>query len=180
MIIYIPEHLEKIEVLSQTKKLIKEYSELVSKGKIKSDSDSFDEYYYQKSIDSVKKFLSLCMSEDESIINYYVAKLLSFRGSIKIFDIMTEMKELSTFNLNVSFDYNIHSLEIDFTSIEVSDINLFTSSLTDFFNTLLHYYELKNHIQEVIFSFDTELETSISGDAIYYNEYTITEVLDED
>ena len=62
MRIHIPKHFERFEVISQLKELLTEYA----KGGITNDGEnSFESYFYQNSLDPVKKFLMLCIPKDK-------------------------------------------------------------------------------------------------------------------
>ena len=90
MRIHIPKHFERFEVISQLKELLTEYA----KGGITNDGEnSFESYFYQNSLDPVKKFLMLCIPKDkigeadyDTVINYYTSKfLLMFQFLSRIF-----------------------------------------------------------------------------------------------
>ena len=98
MRIHIPKHFERFEVISQLKELLTEYA----KGGITNDGEnSFESYFYQNSLDPVKKFLMLCIPKDkigeadyDTVINYYTSKFFSFRGTLKIFEFIDEIKDI--------------------------------------------------------------------------------------
>ena len=144
MRIHIPSHLEKFEIISQLKKILIEYS----KGGLTTDgSDSFESYFYERSLDPVRKFLMLCISKDrigeadyETLINYYTSKFFSLRGTLKIFDLLEETKKILGISI-INYSYSVISLTIDFGEVETFDMNLFNTSASEFFKALLYYQD---------------------------------------
>lgn len=180
MRIHIPSHLEKLEVVSQLKKLLTEYA----KSGVTYDGE---DYIYQSSLDPVKKFLMLCLSKDkigkadyDTLINYYTSKFFSFRGTLKIFEFLDEIKDILGVKIK-SYSYTVTSLEIEFEEVETFDMNLFTLSISEFFKALLYYQDYLDIINSLRLDLVSDLNINISGGLVSYNEYKIEEVLtDED
>ncbi len=184
MRIHIPSHFEKFEIISQLKQILTEYAK---GGVTNSGDDSFESYFYQSSLDPVKKFLMLCISEDklggadyDTIINYYTSKFFSFRGTLKIFEFLDEIKDVLGIKIK-DYSYSVSSLDIEFEDIETFDINLFTSSVVEFFKALLYFQEYQDAIESLRLDLVTDINIVLSGGLISYNKYKIEEILyDED
>jgi hypothetical protein len=184
MRIHIPKHFERFEIITQLKELLTEYA----KGGVTNDGvDSFESYFYQSSLDPVKKFLMLCISEDrlgdadyDSVINYYTSKAFSFRGTLKIFEFLDEIKDILGVKIK-SYSYTVTSLEVEFEEVKTFDMNLFTSSVSGFFQALLYYQEYLDIIDFLRLDLVSNINIVLSGGLISYNKYKIEEVLtDED
>lgn len=183
MKLHIPKHFERFEVISQLKKLITEYSKT---GILNDDTDSFEDYLYASSLDSVKRFLMLCISKDkvgeadyDNIIDYYTFKFFSFRGTLKIFELLDEIKDILGITIK-SYTYTTTILTIDFDKIETGDINLFVSSATEFFKALLYFQGYIDFIATLKLNLEVNAEFFLSGGAISYTEYKVEEVYNED
>lgn len=184
MRINIPKHFEKLEIVSQLKKILVEYAK---NGVTNNGIDSFQSYLYQSSLDPVKRFLMLCISKSkigsadyDTIINYYTSKFFSLRGTLKIFEYMDQIKDILGVKIR-SYSYTITTLEIDFEEVETFDMNLFTSSALDFFKALLYFQEYLDIIESLKLDLVSEINIVLSGGFVSYNEYKIEEVLyDED
>lgn len=183
MRIHIPSHLEKFEIISQLKKILIEYS----KGGLTTDgSDSFESYLYEHSLDPVRKFLMLCISEDrigkadyDTLINYYTAKFFSLRGTLKIFDLLEEIKKILGISIT-NYTYSVTDLTIDFGEIETFDINLFNNSASEFFKALLYYQDYIDTIKTLRLNLISDINISLSGGLVSYTEHKITEEVLED
>ena len=184
MRIHIPKHFERFEVISQLKQLLTEYS----KGGVTNDgNDSFENYLYQNSLDPVKRFLLLCISKDkigeadyDTLINYYTSKFFSFRGTLKIFEFINEIKDILGIKIK-NYTYSVTTLEIEFDEIEAFDINLFVSSATEFFKALLYFQEYLDIIDTFRLDLESNINVVLSGGVVSYTEHKVEEVLyDED
>lgn len=193
MKIRIDPHLSKLEVIQQLKALIVEYGRARSNGEIQESTYSFSDYLYQKSLDPVKRFLMLCIPEDslesgvnyDQMINYWASKFQSFRGTVKIFEFLEELSDIMGIKLGngnfgesnyvAPYIYNITTLEINFTEVNTSDINLFTSSSIEFFKSLLYYQELKDTYETIELELFSELNINLSGGVEFFSTYTATE-----
>lgn len=184
MRIHIPKHFERFEIITQLKELLTEYA----KGGVTNDGvDSFESYFYQNSLDPVKRFLMLCISKDkigdadyDSVINYYTSKFFSFRGTLKIFEFLDEIKDVLGVKIK-NYSYTVTSLEVEFEEVETFDMNLFTSSVSEFFKALLYYQEYLDIIDSLRLDLVSDINIVLSGGLISYNKYKVEEVLtDED
>lgn len=183
MRIHIPSHLEKFEIISQLKKILVEYS----KGGLTTDgSDSFESYFYERSLDSVRKFLMLCISEDrigeadyETLINYYTAKFFSLRGTLKIFDLLEEIKKILGISI-INYSYSVISLTVDFGEVETFDINLFNTSASEFFKALLYYQDYIDTIKTLKLNLASGINITLSGGLVAYTEHEVTKEVLED
>lgn len=184
MRLHIPKHFERFEIISQLKQLLVEYS----KGGVTNDgNDSFENYLYQNSLDPVRRFLLLCISKDkigeadyDTLINYYTSKFFSFRGTLKIFEFMDEIKDILGIKIK-NYTYSVTTLEIEFDEIETFDMNLFISSATEFFKSLLYFHEYLDVIDILRLDLESNINIVLSGGVVSYTEHKIGEVLyDED
>ena len=183
MRIHIHSHLEKYEIISQLKKIIIEYS----KGGLVSDgSNSFENYFYERSLDPVRKFLMLCISEDrigetdyETLINYYTAKFFSLRGTLKIFDLLEEIKKILGISI-LNYSYSVISLTVDFEEIETFDMNLFNTSASEFFKALLYYQDYIDTIKTMKLDLVSGINITLSGGIVSYTEHEVTKEVLED
>lgn len=183
MRIHIPSHLEKFEIISQLKKILIEYS----KGGLTTDgSDSFESYFYERSLDPVRKFLMLCISEDrigeadyETLINYYTSKFFSLRGTLKIFDLLEEIKKILGISI-INYSYSVISLTVDFEEVETFDMNLFNTSASEFFKALLYYQDYIDTIKTLKLNLVSEINITLSGGLVSYAEHEVTKEVLED
>lgn len=183
MRIHIPSHLEKFEIISQLKKILLEYS----KGGLTTDgSDSFESYFYERSLDPVRKFLMLCISEDrigeadyETLINYYTTKFFSLRGTLKIFDLLEEIKKILGISIT-NYSYSVISLTVDFEEVETFDMNLFNTSASEFFKALLYYQDYIDTIKTLKLNLVSGINITLSGGLVAYTEHEVTKEVLED
>ncbi|MCF0116345.1 MAG: hypothetical protein HUJ56_13435 [Erysipelotrichaceae bacterium] len=183
MKIRIDPHLEKFEVIRQLKALITEYGRLISEGKYADPKESFYDYLYYHSLDPVRKFLMLCIPEDkvseevdyDTLLNYYTSKFLSFRGTLKVFDYLQELKDILGVELT-SYTYTVTTLEVNFDKICTVDINLFTSMVRDFFYALLYFQDYIDAIKTLQLDLYAELKVNLSGNVAFF---TLSEVTEE-
>lgn len=183
MRIHIPSHLEKFEIISQLKKILVEYS----KGGLTTDgSNSFESYFYERSLDPVRKFLMLCISEDrigeadyETLINYYTTKFFSLRGTLKIFDLLEEIKKILGITI-INYSYSVISLTVDFGEVETFDMNLFNTSASEFFKALLYYQDYIDTIKTLKLNLVSDINITLSGGLVAYTEHEVTKEVLED
>lgn len=175
MIVYIPAHLEKLEIVAQLSAMIKGYSDYYEETK-----SSFEDYYYMLKTDSVKKFLKVCLKEEdfqgsdneyEEVINYLCRLFYSVKGTIKVFDYMKKY-------LNLKFQsdivYTVNSIELKIDTTDTKDINLFYNSLKGFLDALLYYQELVMSIGILNLILGGYISSSISKGCLTYKTYTPT------
>ena len=173
MKVYIPSHLRKIEIIDQLAKMIQEYSTKY----YESNSDSFDNYYYDLKNDPVKKFLNLCIPENsiagdqdyEEVINYLAKLFYSVKGTIKVFDYMKSF-------LNLKFDgdivYTTNNIEFSISEISLNDENQFYESLRDFLDALLYYRNLETNIDTINLILTGDIENYVGSNLTCYSKFT--------
>ena len=183
MRLHIPVHLEKFEVISQLKKLLIEDSK---GGQTTDELSSFESYLYENSLDSVKRFLMLCISEEkigsanyDDLINYYTTKFFSFRGTLELFNLLEEIKEILGIEI-LSYSYTVSTLSIDFGKIETFDVNLFINSASEFFKSILYFQDYIDTIESLKLDLVSELNIQLSGGLVSYSEFNIEEEVLED
>lgn len=173
MKVFIPSHLKKIEVINQMAKMIQEYSTNYYEG----GSNSFDDYYYSLRNDPVKKFLNLCISEDnigkdqnyEDVINYLSRMFYSVKGTIKVFDYM---KSFLGLKFEGDIIYTTKYIEFTLTEISLSDENLFYESLKGFLDALLYYQELRTNIGIINLILTGDIDNYVGSNLTCYNKFT--------
>ena len=97
----------------------------------------------------------LCIPKDkigeadyDTVINYYTSKFFSFRGTLKIFDFLDEIKDILGVKIK-NYTYTVTYLDIEFEEVETFDMNLFTSSVSNFFSSLLYFQEYIDVIESL-------------------------------
>lgn len=171
MKVYIPSHLRKIEIIDQMARMIQEYSNHY----YENNYDSFDDYYYSLKNDPVKKFLNICISEDdissdqdyEDVINYLSRLFYSVKGTIKVFDYM---KSFLGLKFEGEIIYTTKYIEFTLSEVSLSDENLFYESLKDFLDSLLYYQELKTNIGNINLILTGDIDNYVGSNITCYNE----------
>lgn len=186
MRIHIPVHLEKFEIVSQLKKLLVEYSK---GGLTENGVDNFESYFYEQSLDAVRRFLMLCITEDrigsanyDSLIDYYTSKFFSFRGTLRIFELLDEISDILgvTLDKDHPYEYDVNHLVVNFDRVETFDMNLFTSSVLRFFESLLYFQDYVDTIQTLQLDIVCDLNVALLGGMACYTEYIVGEEVLED
>lgn len=175
MKIFIPKNLTNIEIISQLKKMIDGYAEYYSE-----TQGSFDNYYYYLKNDDVKRFIGLCIKEEDlnsaneysEVLNYISRLFYSVKGTPLVFDYIE--KYLGIKLSNISYDAKTISFEID--CIETNNINMFISSFRNFLNALLYFGELKATIEMMKLIIKGEIKTNVSSGIIRYKEFIIDKI----
>ena len=129
----------------------------------------------------------LCIPKDkigeadyDTVINYYTSKFFSFRGTLKIFEFIDEIKDILGVKIK-NYTYTVTYLDIEFEEVETFDMNLFTSSVSNFFSSLLYFQEYIDVIESLKLDLVSNINIILSGGLISYNEHKVEEVLyDED
>ena len=177
MLINIPAHLEKLEIISQLSKMIKGYSEYY-----KETSNSFDYYYYYYSSDKVKNFIEFCISQSSisseneysGVVDYLTKLFYSVKGTLKVFDYMKKYLQI-TFKGDII--YTINEIIIDVDEITTIDMSLFIKSMKEFIGVLLYYGELKSSIDTIILLIQGKISSTTATEIIKYKEYIAEEIL---
>lgn len=183
MVIYIPNHLkESIPLLKTMSDMISEYGKNYSTRSI----DSFDDYYSSISINSVKKYIELCLEGQESsqlfknnintkedIVNYLVKLFYSVKGTLKIFDYMKKYLGVK-FSGNITYTINEVIFNID--EISTDNIQLYVDSMKGFLSSLLYYGDLVSEISKINLTLESNLTVSVTNDIQKYKEFTVTEL----
>lgn len=193
MKIRIDPHLTRFEVIRQLRDLIISYNKAKTSGEYEDEKYSFNDYLYQRSLDPVKKFLLLCIPEEslsgdvdyDQMITYWTNKFQTFRGTLKIFDILSEMGGILGIILGKgspgdsdyvpSYYYDTKTLEVNFTETETTDINLLVRTGTEFFKALLYYQELRDTYETIKLNLVSDIYINLSAGAQFYSTYTAIE-----
>jgi hypothetical protein len=178
MKIFIPKNLTNIEIISQLKKMIDGYVDYYEKS-----NESFDNYYYQLKNDDVKKFISLCIEENDiapnqnysEVINYTSRLFYSVKGTPLVFKYIEKYLGIKLYD--VVYTAETISFQIDIA--ETYNINTFINSLRNFLNALLYYGELTSAIEMINLIIKGEIHTNVSSGIIRYKEFLIEKIEDQ-
>lgn len=188
MRVRIEPHLERFEAISQLKKLIIEYGKLKSSGLFKDTENSFEDYLYSQSLDPVKRFLHLCIPQSQypdydQMINYWSSKFQTFRGTLKIFDYLQEMGGVMGILIGKGspgdndyippYKYDTKTLEVNFTEVETTDMNLFVKTGTEFFKALLYFQDLRDTYKTIKLDLTSEIYINLSSGSQFYSTHII-------
>lgn len=186
MKLFIPQYLRSIKILDQLYNIVKAYSESASE-----PDDSFSDYYYTLKTDPVRVFLHSQIEEEvgedgqiyvkgtkqlyQSVITYLAELFYEVKGTVKVFDYMTEYLGLGS-TTTTWYKYSPQRLEITLSTTGVSDVSQFYTNLTNFLEALLYFAEL---------SINGSVELKISEELkMYYGAglkgYTIYNLTEED
>lgn len=193
MKIRIDPHLTSFEVIRQLKELIVEYNKLKNSGEYQDSEYSFGDYLYSQSLDPVRRFLMLCISPESlgsdvdynQMITYWTEKFQTFRGTLKIFDFLKEIGGILGVKIGKGepgeegyippYYYDTKILEVNFTEVETTDMNLFVKAGMEFFKSLLYYQELRDTYEILRLDLTSEIQINLSAGSQFYSSYTITE-----
>lgn len=177
MKIFIPKNLTNIEIISQLKKMIDGYADYYKK-----TNTSFDNYYYYLKNDDVKRFISLCISEDSidksqeysEVINYISRLFYSVKGTPLVFDYIGKYLNIKIKNIV----YTAETISFEVEEITTYNINTFINSLRNFLSALLYYGELTSTIEMINLIIKGEIHTNVSSGIIRYKEFIIEETIE--
>lgn len=186
MIIYIPNHLEKLPIIEQFSKMVQGYSELQQDSL--AISGSFDYYYSYYSNDYIRKFIELSLnlnkdyndsgsidSEDseirENIINYLVKLFYSVKGTNKVFEYMKEFLGIEFIG---DIRYTINEVAFEIAEVTTLDISVYIKTMKEFLSALLFYYDLDLIIDLMNLKLKEILSLSVSADIQKYKEFTVS------
>ena len=177
MKIYIPKNLTNIEIVSQLKKMIDGYAEYYEE-----TSGSFDNYYYYLKNDDVKRFITLCISEEtldssqeySEVINYISRLFYSVKGTPLVFNYIEKYLGIKLKNIV----YTAETISFEVEEIETFNINSFVNSLRNFLSALLYYGELTSTIEMINLIIKGEIHTNVSSGIIRYKEFIIDDIIE--
>ena len=177
MKIFIPKNLTNIEIISQLKKMIDGYAEYYEE-----TSGSFDNYYYYLKNDDVKRFITLCISEEtldssqeySEVINYISRLFYSVKGTPLVFNYIEKYLGIKLKNIV----YTAETISFEVEEIKTFNINSFVNSLRNFLSTLLYYGELTSTIEMIILIIKGEIHTNVSSGIIRYKEFIIDDIIE--
>lgn len=177
MKIYIPKNLTNIEIVSQLKKMIDGYAEYYEE-----TNGSFDNYYYYLKNDDVKRFITLCISEDtldssqeySEVINYISRLFYSVKGTPLVFNYIEKYLGIKLKNIV----YTAETISFEVEGIETYNINSFINSLRNFLSALLYYGELTSTIEMINLIIKGEIHTNVSSGIIRYKEFIIDDIIE--
>lgn len=180
MVIYIPSHLRKnIPILNDVSRMIETYNKEYSNFQV----DSFSDYYEYYSLNTVKKFIMLCLNNLdipknnnlEDIINYLIKLFYSVKGSPQVFSFMKKFLGIK-FKGDVS--YTINSIKFEIEEFSTNDLQFFIDSLKDFLSVLLFYGDLRSDIKIINLNLQDNIKLSMAVNIQKYREYDVEEFID--
>jgi hypothetical protein len=184
MEIYIPENLRRIAVVSQLCKLINEYANYYEE----EPEDSFNDYDFYLSYDPVKKFIGLCIPEEEfyaedsvwdksqnydTIINYLSRLFYSVKGTRLVLEYMKKYLDL-TFIGEIKYSPGFISFQLE--TINISDETVFREYLEGFLDALLFYENLDVNIARLNLTVNDKITSYIQGGVVTYLVNTPTPI----
>ena len=177
MKIFIPKNLTNIEIISQLKKMIDGYAEYYEE-----TNGSFDNYYYYLKNDDVKRFITLCISEEtldssqeySEVINYISRLFYSVKGTPLVFNYIEKYLGIKLKNIV----YTAETISFEVEEIETFNINSFVNSLRNFLSALLYYGELTSTIEMINLIIKGEIHTNVSSGIIRYKEFIIDDIIE--
>lgn len=184
MELYIPENLRRIKVISQLCKMVEDYANYYEA----SPEDSFNNYDFYLSYDPVKKFIGLCITEDDfesskgiwdpsqdynTIINYLSRLFYSVKGTKLVFDYMKKYLDLEFIGDVI---YSPGYIEFQLETINIPDEPLFRDLLEGFLEALLFYWELEVNIAKLNLTVEDKITSYIQGGVITYRIITPTPI----
>ncbi len=177
MKIFIPKNLTNIEIIHQLKEMIKGYAEYYEE-----TQGSFDNYYYYLKNDDVKRFIGLCIKEEDldstqkysEVINYVSRLFYSVKGTPLVFDYIESCLGIKLHNIT----YTAETISFDIEEINVNNINTFIGSFRNFLNALLYFGELRSTIEVINLIIKGEIHSNVTSGIIRYKE-TIIENIEE-
>jgi len=177
MFVYIPRHLGKIGVVSQMTDLLMEYAKTYGSS---GASESFDYYYYYYTIDPVKNFIRMCLTNsgeplDEGVQSYLVRLFYSVKGTPKVLDLMEKELGLEFIPDSTGRKYIYDDNKITYRLGEISTFNLqsFMEGQEKFLKALIYYHDLTALIDSAKLIITESLKTSISVDSWTYTSHEI-------
>lgn len=182
MKIYVPPHLRDIKIVDQMCKMIEEYNSTDESGNyvyFKPESDPFSDYQNSLSSDLVKRFVDLCISSNfpdtpnlKDVVNYVTRIFYSTRGTLRIFDYMTDYLGLEFKN---DFTYTVKVLRFSLLPSPVTSSLLFDQYLRDFLGKLLYYQNIDIDLGKVTITLISNLENKAAPSLTSYKRFSADE-----
>lgn len=187
MNIYIPSHLRKLRIVDQLYRMMHEYiTGELNDGVGYGDSEvsSFDDYQYMLKLDPVKKFISMCITEDdlpesqdyESVVNYLSHLFYSVKGTAKVFEYMK--KYFTRLHMSEDIIYSTSNMSISIDYLEVGDQGTFEEALMGFIDALVYTQEVKKEIGRIKLIISETIKTDIGCFAVPYKNNVVSEEFD--
>jgi hypothetical protein len=177
MKIFIPRNLSNIEIISQLSKMIDGYEKYYEE-----TEGSFDNYYYYLKNDDVKRFIGLCITEEDinntqehsEVLNYISRLFYSVKGTPLVFDYIEKYLGIKLNNVT----YTAETISFEIEEIKTYNINVFINSLRNFLNALLYFGELSSTLEMINLIIKGEIHTNVSTGIIRYKEFIIEKIED--
>lgn len=153
MKIYIPKHLESLEIIKNLRDLIKGYGANPIENSNSSTINKFQ--------DPVKNFISICSNGklDEVMLGYYSNIFYCVKGTGKVFNYLIELIKLCNEDIEISCTYNMESIKIELSRIPYSNEVIFRDSLMDFLSNLIYFKEFNLTCSDEVYNLLTIEET---------------------
>ena len=176
MVIYIPKHLEKIPILHELSRMVKEYT-------ANNSTPSFEDYHEYLAKDPIKAFISFCLdnnnsliddkiNDKESIINYLVGLFYSIKGTPLVFDYMEKYLGINfERNSNSLIDYTVSELRFTINSVSADSFQQYSDRLKEFLSSLLYCGDVISDIKLIELTFDDSIEISSITGLLKYKEF---------
>ena len=172
MKIFIPRNLSNIEIVSQLSKMIEGYQQYYEE-----TEGSFDNYYYFLKNDDVKRFIGLCITEDDisetqehsDVLNYISRLFYSVKGTPLVFNYIEKYLGIKLNNII----YTAETISFEIEEIKTNNINVFINSLRNFLSALLYFGEISSTIKMINLIIKGDIHTNVSTGIIRYKEYII-------
>lgn len=174
MTLYIPKHLQRLEIVNKLVLMVKYYNENFYEG---NGSADFDQFYYLYSLDPVKRFIKMCITSVEDgqdydqVVNYILNRFFFVKGSYEILDLMEKY-------LGIEFEdkpsYTNSNIILNIKTINVSDISVWSQALKDFLDYLLYYDQIRMTVDELSLTIEDTLEGFIGSKLICYKKFEVS------
>lgn len=174
MTIYIPQHLHQLEIIQTLVKMLQYYEE--HRDTSSEEIENFDQLYYLYSLDPVKRFIEMCITEVgedqdyDTVINYYVNKFYHCKGTQRVLQMMEEA-------LGITFEsdpiYNNSNIVLQISEIKISNISTWSEALKDFLDHLLYYDQIQMTIENLRLQIQDTTEGFIGNSLILYKKFKL-------
>ena len=177
MFIYIPRHLNKLEIVSQMTNLLQEYVKTYGSSNTR---DSFDYYYYYYTLDPVKNFIRMCLTRDNKVVDegvqwYLIHLFYSVKGTPKVLELMETILGLEFIpdKYGNKFIYDENSISYNLKEISTFNIKSFMEAQEKFLSSLLYYYDITTIIDKAKLIVEEELSSNVSILNWTYTHYEV-------
>lgn len=190
---HIPDNLKNLGIFNKVLNILSTYITIQENdGGGDWKKDSLTDYKENSSTDSVTKLLSLivdknkCLDNGEvsellynSLLVYYRNRLFNARGSMKVFDILEEMRPILNINIE-KVEYSVDGLTIILSEVSLSNTpKEFTENLFLFMSSLLYYEEFSSIIKDLKISLELESSSTLGSGSVFYTINKITKTVEE-